>query len=175
MVKSKQELLSMLYSKEGGINIEEMEICFAELDAGHNPITEGWEDGRGHTCTENGWHDDIIIVNEDTWHVRDIKTHQIVDLFATYEYNEGEIEELLYLLAMGSGIETAEMYMDNTDEIYYKMRLTDAGFDIVEKWREDNDFCSPLEDNGVWHLEYVDELEDSVKNTLNEFGIQFVV
>ena len=29
--------------------------CVAALDNGDDPITGGWEDGCGHTCTPYGW------------------------------------------------------------------------------------------------------------------------
>lgn len=35
--------------------IEDMENCITELDAGHDPISGGWEDGLGNSCSMNGW------------------------------------------------------------------------------------------------------------------------
>lgn len=35
--------------------IEDMESCFKDLDAGNDPITSGWEDGCGNSCTFDGW------------------------------------------------------------------------------------------------------------------------
>lgn len=35
--------------------IEDMKSCITELDAGHDPISAGWEDGLGNSCTMNGW------------------------------------------------------------------------------------------------------------------------
>lgn len=35
--------------------IEDMELCFKELDAWNDPITSGWEDGCGNFCTLDGW------------------------------------------------------------------------------------------------------------------------
>lgn len=36
-------------------NDDDMELCKRDLDAGKDPITAGWEDGNGNTCTLNGW------------------------------------------------------------------------------------------------------------------------
>ena len=35
--------------------IEDMKDCIKKLNSGKDPITEGWEDGYGHTCTLDGW------------------------------------------------------------------------------------------------------------------------
>lgn len=35
--------------------IEDMESCINDLDNGDNPITNGWEDGCGNSCTFDGW------------------------------------------------------------------------------------------------------------------------
>ena len=35
--------------------IEDMRECFAKLDMGKDPISDGWEDGCGHACTMEGW------------------------------------------------------------------------------------------------------------------------
>lgn len=36
-------------------SIESMESCFRDLDAGKDPISGRWEDGRGNICTLDGW------------------------------------------------------------------------------------------------------------------------
>lgn len=38
-------------------DLEDMEACLAGLDAGNDPISGGWEDGRGNTCHFDGWGD----------------------------------------------------------------------------------------------------------------------
>lgn len=46
----------------GGIypnSMEDMEACIADLDAGKDPITEGWEDGCGNVCDPRGWGDGL--------------------------------------------------------------------------------------------------------------------
>lgn len=37
--------------------IEDMRSCIADLDAGNDPITSGWEDGIGNACAWKGWGD----------------------------------------------------------------------------------------------------------------------
>ncbi len=36
-------------------SIEAMESCFDDLDNGEDPVTGGWEDGAGNTCSMDGW------------------------------------------------------------------------------------------------------------------------
>lgn len=36
-------------------SIKDMISCIADLDAGKDPISNGWEDGCGNGCTLNGW------------------------------------------------------------------------------------------------------------------------
>lgn len=36
-------------------SIEDMENCFKDLDNGNDPISNGWEDGLGNSCTLDGW------------------------------------------------------------------------------------------------------------------------
>lgn len=36
-------------------SLETQERMIEEMDAGKDPITCGWEDGYGHTCTTDGW------------------------------------------------------------------------------------------------------------------------
>ena len=37
-------------------SIENMERCFEDLNSGKDPISEGWEDGLGNSCTlDVGW------------------------------------------------------------------------------------------------------------------------
>lgn len=36
-------------------NIDDMGSCIESLDAGENPISGHWEDGRGNLCTLEGW------------------------------------------------------------------------------------------------------------------------
>lgn len=36
-------------------SIEDMESCIEELDNGNDPISDGWEDGMGNSCTIDGW------------------------------------------------------------------------------------------------------------------------
>lgn len=38
--------------------IENMESCFKDLEAGIDPISGGWEDGCGNSCTLDGWNND---------------------------------------------------------------------------------------------------------------------
>lgn len=45
------ELLGTIYPA----SIEDMNSCIAALDAGKDPVTDGWEDGNGNVCTVNGW------------------------------------------------------------------------------------------------------------------------
>lgn len=42
-------------------SIENMNECISKLDAGLDPITDGWEDGHGHPCTLNGWYDRLFV------------------------------------------------------------------------------------------------------------------
>ena len=35
--------------------IEDMEGCIEDFDAGIDPISGMWEDGRGNSCTLQGW------------------------------------------------------------------------------------------------------------------------
>ena len=35
--------------------VEDMNACIERLDAGFDPISDGWEDGLGNACTLNGW------------------------------------------------------------------------------------------------------------------------
>lgn len=37
---------------------EDFEECLKALDAGEDPITDGWEDGVGNTCVYDGWGDE---------------------------------------------------------------------------------------------------------------------
>ena len=46
-----EEYLGTVYPAD----IEDMTKCFAVLDAGNDPISNGWEDGCGNTCTLDGW------------------------------------------------------------------------------------------------------------------------
>ncbi len=42
----------------GGIypdDIANMESCIKDLDSGKDPVTDGWDDGCGNGCTEDGW------------------------------------------------------------------------------------------------------------------------
>ena len=34
---------------------EDMQQCRVDLDAGKDPITAGWEDGNGNSCSMCGW------------------------------------------------------------------------------------------------------------------------
>lgn len=36
-------------------SIEDMEYCINSLDNGQDPISDGWEDGCGNSCTLEGW------------------------------------------------------------------------------------------------------------------------
>lgn len=36
-------------------SIEDMQACIHDLDAGTDPVTGGWEDGNGDTCSLDGW------------------------------------------------------------------------------------------------------------------------
>lgn len=36
-------------------SIEDMQACIHDLDAGTDPVTGGWEDGNGNTCSLDGW------------------------------------------------------------------------------------------------------------------------
>lgn len=38
--------------------IGDMEECIETLDSGEDPITGGWEDGCGHSCSLDGWGED---------------------------------------------------------------------------------------------------------------------
>lgn len=47
-------------AKLGTINpttIEDMKSLIADLDNGACPVADGFEDGNGNTCNENGWGD----------------------------------------------------------------------------------------------------------------------
>lgn len=46
-------------------SIEDMKSCFKDLDAGNDPITGGWEDGMGNSCTLDGWGDGTAIEDEE--------------------------------------------------------------------------------------------------------------
>lgn len=35
--------------------IDDMKSCFNDLDNGNDPLTSGWEDGCGNSCTLDGW------------------------------------------------------------------------------------------------------------------------
>lgn len=35
--------------------IEDMESIILDLNNGHDPVAETWEDGKGNTCCEEGW------------------------------------------------------------------------------------------------------------------------
>lgn len=35
--------------------VDDMNACIERLDAGFDPISDGWEDGMGNACTLNGW------------------------------------------------------------------------------------------------------------------------
>ncbi len=32
-----------------------LQSLIGDFDSGHNPVTESWEDGRGNTCSMEGW------------------------------------------------------------------------------------------------------------------------
>lgn len=36
-------------------SLQDMQDCIGDLNDGYDPITVGWEDGRGNLCTINGW------------------------------------------------------------------------------------------------------------------------
>lgn len=44
-------LLGYIYPADS----EDMNKCRKELDAGKDPITAGWEDGLGNSCSLCGW------------------------------------------------------------------------------------------------------------------------
>ena len=51
-------------------NVVDMQECITALDDGSNPIRDGWDDGLGNTCNENGWNLDYLIDAEkafETW------------------------------------------------------------------------------------------------------------
>ena len=50
-VYNRDEYLGTVYPA----SIEDMDDCFKELDAGHDPIDYHWEDGLGNSCTLDGW------------------------------------------------------------------------------------------------------------------------
>lgn len=45
------EYLGTVYPR----NIEDMKLCIECLDNGEDPISGGWEDGMGNSCTIDGW------------------------------------------------------------------------------------------------------------------------
>lgn len=50
-VYSGEKFLGTVYPS----SIEDMQQLFEELDAGNDPVSSGWEDGLGNTCTLAGW------------------------------------------------------------------------------------------------------------------------
>lgn len=50
-VYNRDEKLGTIYPD----NIGDMESCIESLDAGEDPISGHWEDGRGNLCTLDGW------------------------------------------------------------------------------------------------------------------------
>ena len=36
-------------------NIDDMNECVTKLDAGADPVDDGWEDGLGNACLDEGW------------------------------------------------------------------------------------------------------------------------
>lgn len=47
-------------------SIGDMEECINKLDAGLDPITDGWEDGHGHPCSLDGWYDQLFVAVRET-------------------------------------------------------------------------------------------------------------
>lgn len=45
------EKLGTIYPNE----LDDMNACIEALNAGSNPIEDGWEDGCGNTCSLDGW------------------------------------------------------------------------------------------------------------------------
>lgn len=45
--------LAIIYPADMGDYLE----CVKLLNAGHGPISDGWEDGLGNACTMDGWGD----------------------------------------------------------------------------------------------------------------------
>lgn len=35
--------------------IDDADECFEKLDNGEDPVADGWEDGLGNSCSEDGW------------------------------------------------------------------------------------------------------------------------
>lgn len=42
-------------------SIADMDNCIALLDAGRDPITDGWDDGCGNPCTLDGWDNGFVV------------------------------------------------------------------------------------------------------------------
>lgn len=96
----------------------------------------------------------------------------LVEFISSWEYNEGEFEELMVQLAEGKGIEDIEIRVlgeDNDTEIAYDIWLNKGGKDIADAWSNENGYTACYDEKG--YFEYVDQDTDSAQNTIKELGL----
>lgn len=61
--------------------IEDMNQCIKALDNGEDPISGGWEDGCGNTCSMNGWGNGAYVEGETE------RLLESFDDFCRYQYD----------------------------------------------------------------------------------------
>lgn len=60
---------------------EQMLDALNQLNNGGCPICDGWEDGAGNSCTEDGWGKEPVKTTEEIWQEVDAKMMNLAEFF----------------------------------------------------------------------------------------------
>lgn len=98
-----------------------------------------------------------------------VDMEKVVKTLKNWGYNHGDFEELIVRLAEQDGFESIFATVPQPNLISFEYRLNEKGKEIAEEFAEEYGY-TPISAEGYFH----DDSPESVKNTLEEWGIEYV-